>query len=1250
MFKKIIISRFFAKNVYLLVIAAWLVTLSFLINNYWSSSSTLQSVQHKMNGYVQKAEKDFLEVLKDSSFKKLLNGRKVSEAQQEMLLAKNYYLFLYQKDSSGSYDLSYWNTQHVIPDSGIIGSSLKAGFAQLPNGFYVWNKFDSAGLLSIALIPVKWNYIVTNDYLKNNFVDNPLAGLQYDIFPGQAKKGSVRSIHDVPLFYLLQKNTLVIVKDNIISVWLRIIAAILVLLFIHLSALYISGEKGFLKGLLFLTGSIVFLRALSYFFPVPLNLRQLELFDPTIYGSSFILRSLGDLLINSLLFLWVVMFIRQQMQGKKIRLALTDPYTKWGLLILGTVIILGATFTGVYIIRSLISDSKISFDVINFFSLNAYSVIGFVVLCCIAVGYYFLSQLVLYFIKPFYPEVFIELYLCTTIFGLLLLSFNIGAMQDGLDLFCMAWLLLFLFLLNNTYLNLVVARIVSSKLVFWIFFFSVSMTILIVVENNRKELLNRKHYAEVMATKTDQASETMLNSMLLDFRLDFLSMNFSRLKNESANKLIKDSLISNNISGYTNRYDTRIYTFDDNELSLFNDDKASFNQLNSILNTQAKKTAVAGLYYYDESYDRFNYISKKEINDFSGKFIGTVFILVSPKRIKNDKIYPELFSKGSNTAIENSSTYAFAIYNKNKLISSQNDYPFSTSLPLLKFAGEDYLLVNKKNYDELWYHAGSEKYIVIVKENRVSLESITLFSYFFCAFLLLASLFWMLSVFVRSRLNPEKLRSYWQLSIRNQIHGIIIFISALSFVVIGIATILFFISRYESNNQEKLSRAIQIMKNQVAGSLLQGWQLNDSMLLADKSVAKTEEKNIINIAEIHGVDVNIYDLKGNLKLASLALPYVKGIVSTKMNPKAYYHLSNQNEIQYFQKEQIGNLNYVSSYVPVFDVQGNATAYLNIPYFTSESRLQQEIANFLVTIINLNAFIFLMAGIVALFITNRITNSFSVISEKMKKINLGKINEALYWNRNDEIGGLVKEYNKMLAKLDESAAALAKTEREGAWREMAKQVAHEIKNPLTPMKLSMQFLQRSIENNSPDLKALTANLANTMVEQIDHLSNIASEFSQFANIENANKEMLDINESLLSIQQLHRGNEQISIEWKLMETPIMVLADKTHMNRLFTNLVQNALQSVPENKLPQIEVEELLQDGNVLIKIKDNGEGIDDHIQSDIFTPNFTTKTSGTGLGLAMCKRIVEQMNGRIWFETSTNQGTSFFVQLPVSNP
>jgi nitrogen fixation/metabolism regulation signal transduction histidine kinase len=324
-------------------------------------------------------------------------------------------------------------------------------------------------------------------------------------------------------------------------------------------------------------------------------------------------------------------------------------------------------------------------------------------------------------------------------------------------------------------------------------------------------------------------------------------------------------------------------------------------------------------------------------------------------------------------------------------------------------------------------------------------------------------------------------------------------------------------------------------------------------------------------------------------------------------------------------------------------------YLNIPYFTSQEDLNQEISNFLVTIINLNAFIFLIAGVIALFITNRITRSFSLISEKMRDVNLGKMNEAIVWNRDDEIGELVKEYNKMVTKLEESAAALAKSEREGAWREMARQVAHEIKNPLTPMKLSIQYLQKAIVNNQPNVKELSANVASTLVEQIDHLSKIAADFSQFANIGNVTIEEVDLHDVLRSLKDLYRPNHEVEINWRPVDSRIVLKADKTQMNRLFTNLFANAIEACNGNGLCSIEVNELRYNGKIIVSIRDNGEGIPEEMQAKIFIPNFTTKSSGTGLGLAMCKGIVEQAKGRIWFETKVGEGTVFYVELPLAD-
>src|SRR5688500_14053991 len=190
--------------------------------------------------------------------------------------------------------------------------------------------------------------------------------------------------------------------------------------------------------------------------------------------------------------------------------------------------------------------------------------------------------------------------------------------------------------------------------------------------------------------------------------------------------------------------------------------------------------------------------------------------------------------------------------------------------------------------------------------------------------------------------------------------------------------------------------------------------------------------------------------------------------------------------------------------------------------------------------------------------------------------------------------------------------------------MARQVAHEIKNPLTPMKLSIQYLQRSIDNNSGNVKELTANVARTLIEQIDHLSKIAADFSQFANIGNTNIETFDVNEVIRSLGDLYKANHDVELVLILVNEKVILNADKTQMNRLFTNLFQNAIEACTGKEKCRVIVNEIKKNGLVRISVKDNGEGIPDEMQSKIFVPNFTTKSPGTGLGLAMYKSIVEQ--------------------------
>lgn len=318
--------------------------------------------------------------------------------------------------------------------------------------------------------PGKVEFFVTNTYLRNTFATGSDIERNYDISLKPAGS-QVKSLHGNPMFYIIEKANSITAKNNLLAVWLRILAAICLLLFIHMLANCFANNRGLGRGILVLAGTVFILRVISYFFPIPLNFRQFELFDPSIFGSNDVNRSLGDLLINSLLFSWIILFIHYHLQDKKTGFNNKRPGFRWIVLSIACVGMLAATFVAGDIIRSLVADSQISFDVINFFTLNIYSVTGFVVLCCIAMGYFLLSQVVLYFVKPFFSRRSAAIYLMMAVAGLVYLSFQLGKEFAGFRLFVLAWLLLYLLILNGGNLGISSRKVASLRLIFWLFFF-----------------------------------------------------------------------------------------------------------------------------------------------------------------------------------------------------------------------------------------------------------------------------------------------------------------------------------------------------------------------------------------------------------------------------------------------------------------------------------------------------------------------------------------------------------------------------------------------------------------------------------------------------------------------------------------------------------------------------------------------------------------------------------------------------------
>lgn len=279
--------------------------------------------------------------------------------------------------------------------------------------------------------------------------------------------------------------------------------------------------------------------------------------------------------------------------------------------------------------------------------------------------------------------------------------------------------------------------------------------------------------------------------------------------------------------------------------------------------------------------------------------------------------------------------------------------------------------------------------------------------------------------------------------------------------------------------------------------------------------------------------------------------------------------------------------------------------------------------------------------------NSITRPLMKIGEKLRSFQLGQ-NEPLEWESEDEIGKLVNEYNLMIQKLEESAEKLRQSEREGAWREMAKQVAHEIKNPLTPMKLSIQYLEHARKSDPERAAAMIGSVAQTLIEQIDGLARIATEFSNFAKMPKAEPEALDLNTVVESVYRLFTEHQEPveRIELTLPDTPVPVFADRDHLVRVLNNLIKNAQQAIPEDRQGHIHIRVQPGAAQHLITVTDNGTGVPEEVQPKVFQPNFTTKSSGMGLGLAMCKNMMTAAGGDIYFETKTGQGTTFFMTLP----
>ncbi len=1241
------------KNGYLILTAAWLYTLSFIIINYLTYSSSPVRIQSRFEKYIKESENTFKTLVADTATLLSLTDDTPGRRQELIDLRDKLNFYVYVK-VDGEYFLSFWNTHVVVPAQNDIQENDGKYVVKYSNGEYELIKktvrVRDKTIVAAGMVPLRYHYFWNNKYLRTSFPAFKNLEERYDLNMADTGIG-IRNGDGVRLFNLVEKpkGKLAYTEYEQIPLVMRVVSILFLLIFINSLAYDVVRTHGWKVGFGFLVAVIVSLRFLSYYYSFPFDFRRLELFDQLIYASTWLHRSLGDLLINTILLFWTVTFLKSVSVQTITGMEKIEGRKSWLITAGLCVLLLAMSFGSASLIRSLIVDSDISFDASNFFNLTIYSLISFLILCFIVLSFFYLSHLVILLLQKADNGSVALKYVITAVSGLMYLTMQFSSPLILENLLILSWLLLYLLLFEFRSIDLLQPFIRSSFFIIWLILFAASVSAIIIFQNHKKELQQRRRVAEKLMEQTNPAGQNLMSVAVTYFSNPFLAENFHRFKHESSNKVVKDSLIGENFSGYLNKYDTRIYTFDSVHNPLFNDDEASYEVLTSIISNQGKNTGIPNLYYYENSLASFSYLYQRTIKDFDNRTLGHFFVIARPKGYKSESLIPELFKQVKDVSDDLNVNYSYAVYNKGQILSSFGDHEFPSSLQGADYPMLDFEFRKYGDNHELWHKLGN-KVVVVVKKGRIFYDAITLFAYLFGSFLFIIIIFHLGSFLFRSRFRWRGMRTAFRFSIRSQIQFTIVFICIFSFVIIGIATIKFYVERYKKTNVEMLVRSIGMMANELQNQIASRTMFDSSLNLRQQKSTPQIEAIINGISEIHGHDVNFYNVSGLLLNSTQPYIYHKHILSEMMDPRAYYHLHYKRHLRFIQKEFVGRFEYESIYTPVKGHNGEIYAYVNIPYLNSEKQLNQEISNFLVTLINLNAFIFVFASAIALLLTNRIIRSFSLIGNKMRDINLGHYNEEITWKSNDEIGSLVMEYNKMVNKLEESAQALAKSEREGAWREMARQVAHEIKNPLTPMKLSIQYLQRAIDEKKPDVQELAQRVSATLVEQIDQLAKIASDFSQFANIGNVRKEVFDVNDVLHSIINLHSTNDRLELYWDKTDKRALLNADRAQINRLFTNLVQNAIEASSGTGSAFIRITQEVSEDEITISVQDHGQGIKPEMFDRIFTPNFTTKSSGTGLGLAICKGIVEKASGSIWFVTSPGEGTSFYVTLPLFKP
>lgn len=1145
-------------------------------------------------------------------------------------------LFIYRNDS-----LVYWSDNTIEPEF----SDLRPGVRFFHNGYYDFIPHPVPNGMVAGLLKIKNQYAFQNRYLHNHF-NADLHIPDHFLISDSTSEGAI-AVHDHqqrPAFYLTADPSGSPTTPSLWPAVLFLSGLFLGGVFILLSLTHFRNELILAPAAILVYALIIRLAGLLFQFPTALY--DYGLFSPTNYASSFLLNSVGDLLLTSLIIaLMVIIFYRLPFTRKGFRHPQFHPLFSTSLSII--LIFIYSAFIH-QLISGLIINSRIPFNIGNIFELNAYSLAGVLIICILLFTFYKVADGNLHLLRHSTSNRYhIPATVIITMLALTTIHYIFSdrpVLKDfGTDelIFTMG-IILCLHAVRNIFNNLPY----FTRGILVILLFSLFGAYVISDFNEHKERENRKVLAAKLENEQDQVAEYLFDDISKSIASDRIIARFFAAPYEEVlasvenNDVIGRRMTQLYFTGYWSRYDVKVRCFNSDGLPINTggDPSWSMDYFQNRIRESSRTTANPYLWFSGNISGRISYTAMIPVFDPGNPaaLTGNIAVLLESKLLQGEGGFPELLLSDKVPYNNDLLHYSYARYRDGLLVNQSGSYHYPVNfdeyLNFLKRSNDpDFLHYN--GYCHLFYQTGKNGMLILSAPRPSLPEFITFFSYLFSFFGLCFLIAYLVSLLFRGKHTIA-------FNFKSRIQATVVAVVIATMALTVTATVWYFNNNHQQNISNTINERMRLMMIAISN------ELSDRSL---NTIGITDELNYTfsKLSETLNTDFNIYSNDGRLIYTTRPKIYDQNLIAKTIEPQALYALTKGNESLHIRYEQIGGLSFLSAYEPVRNNNNQLLGYINLPYFAKQDELKENISSFMVALINIYVLLFAFAILITFFISNRITRPLQLIQQRLSKTSLGKRNEPIEWKRDDEIGALVKEYNRMVDELSASAELLARSERESAWREMAKQVAHEIKNPLTPMKLSVQHMQRAWKEKSSDMEGIMQRLTQTLIEQIDTLSNIANEFSNFAKMPKPQLEEIDLSPVIKNMVSLFSGNENITITYyEHPGKPYRVYADREQLIRVFSNLMKNAVQAIPEDIKGHIHLELKKQDSMNLISVNDNGSGIPIDEQPKIFTPNFTTKTGGMGLGLAMVKSIVESAGGSVTFQSKEGEGSEFMVMLP----